>query len=67
MLITHCSRGGLMAALPAAAARLIRLRDPAAASVLADLKERFSGRLPPFCGDVPSGFSELSALLIEAP
>jgi hypothetical protein len=66
MLITHRSRGGLMEALPAAAARLIRLQDPAAAPALADLKERFPRGLSPFWEDLPSGFSELSALLVEA-
>ncbi|HEV2865991.1 MAG TPA: hypothetical protein VGX37_05710 [Allosphingosinicella sp.] len=56
----------MLEALPAAAARLIRLQDPAAAPALADLKERFPRGLSPFWEDLPSGFSELSALLVEA-
>ena len=44
---------------------LARLREPAVAPVLADLTERFPGRLSAFWNDAPAGFRELSMILAE--
>jgi hypothetical protein len=44
---------------------LVRLRDPIAAPVLADLKERYPRQLSEFWEDAPNGHSALSALLSE--
>ena len=44
---------------------LVRLHDPVAAPVLADLKERFPGRLSAFWEDAPEGFRKLSTILFQ--
>jgi hypothetical protein len=44
---------------------LIRLHDPVAAPVLADLKERCPGELSAFWEDSPKGFRELSTILSQ--
>ena len=44
---------------------LIRLNDPIAALVLADLKKRFPDRLSPFWEYSPNGFRELSTILAQ--
>jgi hypothetical protein len=54
--------GAARAGLPLT--RLIeRLQEPAAATVLADLKERLPNQLSPFWKDAPAGLSALSAIL----
>lgn len=44
---------------------LLRLQDPVAAPVFADLKERFPRHLSPFWKDSPDGFRELSTVLLK--
>jgi hypothetical protein len=44
---------------------LVRLHDPVAAPVLADLKDRFPGKLSAFWEDSPAGFRELSTILSQ--
>jgi hypothetical protein len=44
---------------------LVRLNDPAAAPVLADLKQRFPSQLSGFWKDAPAGFRELSTILAQ--
>jgi hypothetical protein len=44
---------------------LIRLNDPIAAPVLADLKERFPDQLSPFWELTPTGLAELSTILAQ--
>ena len=44
---------------------LVRLHDPSAAPVLADLKARFPGQLSAFWEDTPKGFTELSTILAQ--
>lgn len=44
---------------------LLRLHDPEAAHVLADLKKRFPGQLSAFWEDSPEGFRELSTILSQ--
>jgi hypothetical protein len=44
---------------------ILRLHDPVAAPVLADLKERFPGQLSAFWEDAPDGFRELSTVLSQ--
>jgi hypothetical protein len=44
---------------------LVRLHDPIAAPVLADLKQRFPGRLSAFWKDIPEGLTELSVILSQ--
>jgi hypothetical protein len=56
--------GAARAGLPLAR-WLFRLHDPVAAPVLADLKNRFPGRLSAFWNDAPAGFRELSTILSQ--
>jgi hypothetical protein len=44
---------------------LDRLQEPDASRVLADLKERFPGKLSAFWDDAPTGFEELSRILAQ--
>jgi hypothetical protein len=44
---------------------LLRLQEPVAAPVLADLKRRFPGQLSAFWEDTPEGFGELSTVLSQ--
>ena len=44
---------------------LVRLNDPSAAPVLADLRERFPHQLSAFWEDAPEGFAELSTILTQ--
>jgi hypothetical protein len=44
---------------------LVRLHQPDAAPVLADLKERFPGQLSGFWNFAPAGFRELSTILAQ--
>jgi hypothetical protein len=44
---------------------LVRLHEPGARPVLADLKERFPVQLSAFWEDVPAGFRELSTILAQ--
>ena len=44
---------------------LIRLQDPIAGPVLADLKERFPAQLSAFWEDAPNGLTALSTVLSE--
>ncbi|HYI47729.1 MAG TPA: hypothetical protein VEX35_04615 [Allosphingosinicella sp.] len=45
---------------------LDRLQEPDASRVLADLKERFPGKLSAFWHDAPAGLEELSGILARA-
>jgi hypothetical protein len=56
--------GAARAGLPLAR-WLFRLHDPVAAPVLADLKDRFPGRLSAFWEEAPAGFRELSTILSQ--
>ena len=56
--------GAARAGLPLAHL-LLRLRDPWAGPVLADLEERFPDQLSPFWEDAPEGFQELATILSQ--
>jgi hypothetical protein len=55
-------RGAARAGLPLAR-RLARLREPDAAPLLADVKQRFPKHPSAFWNDAPAGLEELSAIL----
>jgi len=44
---------------------LIRLHEPDAAPVLADMRKRFPAEMSPFWEDEPSGFREISTILVQ--
>jgi hypothetical protein len=44
---------------------LLRLHDPTAAPILADLKDRFPSQLSPFWKEAPQGVAELSRIFSQ--